>query len=93
MCSTSGGWIQLSDESGQFFSQAWLSKKQTAVSRSATEAEVVALSDVLFEEAVDLMVLCSQVVGRRVTLKVREDSEACPKVVSAGYARKLTVSI
>ena len=49
MYSTSGGWIQLTDESGQFFPLAWLSKKQMAVSRSTTEAGVVALSYVLFD--------------------------------------------
>ena len=89
MYSTSGGWIQLTDESGRFFPLAWLSKKQTAVSRSTTEAEVVALSYVLFEEAIDLAELYSQVLGRRVMLKLREDSEACAKVVSTGYSRKL----
>ena len=30
MYSASGGWIQLTDESGRFFPLAWLSKKQTA---------------------------------------------------------------
>ena len=89
MYSANGGWIQLTDGNGGFFPLAWLSKKQTAISRSTTEAEVVALSYVLFEEAIDLVELYSQVLGRRVTLKLREDSEACAKVVSTGYSRKL----
>ena len=76
------GWIQLTDGNGGFFPLAWLNKKQTAISRSTTEAEVVALSYVLFEEAIDLVELYSQVLGRRMTLKLREDSEACAKVVS-----------
>ena len=49
----------------------------------------MALSYVLFEEAIDLAELYSQVLGRRVMLKLREDSEACAKVVSTGYSRKL----
>ena len=65
MYSTSGGWIQLTDESGQFFPLAWLRKKETAVSRSTTEVEVAALLYVLFEEAIDLVELYSQVLGRR----------------------------
>ena len=56
MYSTSGGWIQLTDESGRFFPLAWLSKKQTAGGRSAIEVEAVALSYVLFEEEIDLVI-------------------------------------
>ena len=35
------------------------------------------------------MELYSQLLGRRVTFKLREDSEACAKPVSSGYSRKL----
>ena len=48
-------------------------QEANGVSRSTTEAEVVALSYVLFEEAIDLAELYSQVLGRRVMLQLRED--------------------
>ena len=41
--STSGGWIKLFGQNTQF-PLAWLSKKQSTVARSTTEAESVALS-------------------------------------------------
>ena len=52
--STSGGWIQLSGLLTQF-PLAWLSKKQSTVARSTTEAETVALSYVLYEEGLSML--------------------------------------
>ena len=86
--STSGGWIQLSGPSTQF-PLAWLSKKQSTVARSTTEAETVALSYVLYEEGLSMLELWKQLLQRDVKLRVREDNEATAKIVLAGYSKRL----
>ena len=86
--STSGGWIQLTGPSTQF-PLAWISKKQSTVARSTTEAETVALNFVLFEEGLPLLELFKVLFGPDVKLKVREDNEATAKVVTTGYSKKL----
>ena len=74
-----GGWIQLSGQNTQF-PLAWLSKKQSTVARSTTEAETVALSYLLFGK---------QLLNREVHLRIREDNEATAKIVLAGYSKRL----
>ena len=86
--STSGAWIQLSGEHTSF-PLCWVSKKQTAVSRSTTESETVALANSLFEDAIPLAELFSTLLERNVLLRIREDNEACAKVCAAGYSKKL----
>ena len=86
--STSGAWIQLSGKNTSF-PLCWVSKKQTAVSRSTTESETVALADILFLEAIPLAELFSTLLERDVLLRIREDNEACAKVCTAGYSKKL----
>ena len=54
--STSGGLLVLWGPS-TFFPLGWVSKKQTAVSRSTTEAELIALSHSLFAEALPTLQL------------------------------------
>ena len=46
--STSGLWLQVSGPNGTQFPIAWASRRQGAVSRSTTEAELVSLADGLF---------------------------------------------
>ena len=86
--STSGAWIQLSGEHTSF-PLCWVSKKQTAVSRSTTESETAALANSLFEDAIPLAELFSTLLERNVLLRIREDNEACAKVCAAGYSKKL----
>ena len=86
--STSGGWIQLTGAATQF-PLAWISKKQSTVARSTTEAETVALNFVLFEEGLPLLELFKVLFGPTSKLKVREDNEATAKVVASGYSKKL----
>ena len=86
--STSGTWIQLSGKDTAF-PLCWVSKKQTAVSRSTTESETVALANILFDEAIPLAELFSALLKRDVLLRIREDNEACAKVCATGYSKKL----
>ena len=62
--------------------------KQTSVSRSTTESETVALANSL-EEAIPLSELFSTLLKRNVLLRIREDNEACSKVCTASYSKKL----
>ena len=72
-----------------YFPIMWLSKKQTSVSRSTTEAEVVSLAASLFSEAIPALDFWDTLLGRSVKLRIEEDNQACIKVVKAGYSQKL----
>ena len=87
--STSGLWLQITGPKRTRFPIAWSSKRQSTVSRSTTEAELVSMADGLFVEALPVQDLLSRVLGRCVPLTVHEDNEAVLKVVEAGYSVKL----
>ena len=86
--STSGGYLALVGPRS-FFPLAWVSKKQTSVSRSTTEAEVVSLAHSLMLEALPMLSALEFILGRSVRLAVLEDNEATIKVVQKGYSPKL----
>ena len=71
------------------FPLMWLSRRQTSTSRSTTEAEIVALAQGLFSEALPALDLWDTVLEREVRLIVKEDNEACIKAVAKGYSNKL----
>ena len=72
-----------------FFPLAWLCKKQTAVSRSTTEAEVISLAYSLFVEALPTLQLWCRILGREVLLEVLEDNEATIKIIKKKGSAKL----
>ena len=86
--STSGGFLVLYGPN-TFFPLAWLCKKQTAVSRSTTEAEVISLAYSLFAEALPTLQLWCRILGREVRLEVLEDNEATIKIVKKKGSAKL----
>jgi len=86
--STSGGFLVLYGPH-TWFPLAWVSKRQTATSRSTTEAEVISLAASLFSEALPAMSLWDRLLGRPVSLQVMEDNQATIKVVRKGYSAKL----
>ena len=86
--STSGGFLALYGNN-TFFPLAWLCKKQTAVSRSTTEAEVISLAYSLFAEALPTLELWGRLLGREVNLEVLEDNEATIKIVKKKGSAKL----
>ena len=67
----------------------WGSKAQKAVSRSTTEAEFVALSSVLFGDAISLLAVCQRVIAPSVVLKVYEDNQAVLAIIAKGFSPKL----
>jgi hypothetical protein len=86
--STSGGFLVLYGPN-TFFPLAWICKKQTAVSRSTTEAEVISLAYSLFSEALPTMQLWCQILGRDMHLEVLEDNEATIKIIRKSGSAKL----
>lgn len=71
--STSGGFLVLSGPNIHF-PLGWVAKRQTSVSRSTTEAEVVSLAHSLFQEALPVLSLWELMLDRKVELEVLEDN-------------------
>ena len=86
--STSGGYLALVGDK-TFFPLAWVSKRQTSISRSTTESEVVSLAHSLFAEAIPALQLWSLLTGRNVVLEIKEDNQATIIVAKKGYSPKL----
>ena len=59
------------------------------MSRSTTKSETVALANSLFKEAIPLAELFCTLSQRSALLRIREDNDACVKVCTAGYPKKL----
>ena len=68
---------------------AWLSKRQTSVSRSTTEAEVVSLMFSLYQEGLPSLTLWERLLGRPVELVLHEDNQATILVAKKGYSPKM----
>ena len=81
--SRSGGYLVISGPNS-WFPVCWVSRKQTATSRSTTEAEVVALAVCLFSEAIPMLQLLDLLLGRKVDLYILEDNQATIKVCRSG---------
>ena len=86
--SSSGGLLILSGPN-TWFPLSWVSKKQTAVSRSTTEAELISMAHSVFSEAMPMLTLWEWLLKRPVALTIMEDNEATIKVINKGYSAKL----
>jgi hypothetical protein len=61
-----------------------VSKRQTAVSHSTPEAEIVAADYAMRQEGVPTLALLSTILGREVTLSMMGDNEAMVKICYSG---------
>ena len=86
--STSGGFLVLAGPNS-WFPLTWLSKRQSCVSRSTTEAEVVSLAASLHTEAIPMLDLWDLILGRKVPLFILESNQATMKVLRKGFGQKL----
>ena len=86
--STDGAFLILSGPNTRF-PLAWVSKRQTATSRSTTEAEAISLAHSLFGEALPALTLWETLLGRSVKLRILEDNQATIKVLEKGFSPKL----
>ena len=81
---TSGGFLVLKGPNTHF-PLAWLSKQQTSVSRSTTEAEVVSLTFSLYQEGLPSLTL-ERLLGRPVELVLHEDNQAVTPQKCGAYS-------
>ena len=86
--STSGGYLVLAGPN-TYFPLAWVSKRQTSISRSTTESEIVSLAHSLFQEGIPALSLWETLLRRRDKLIVHEDNQATILVAKKGYSPKL----
>ncbi|CAE7028491.1 GIP [Symbiodinium sp. CCMP2592] len=86
--STSGGFLVLKGPN-TFFPLAWVSKRQTSVSRSTPESEIVSLAHSLFQEALPALQLWQTILDYPIRLVIHEDNQATILVAKKGYSPKL----
>ena len=67
----------------------WASRRQTASSRSTTEAEIISLDAVIFGEALPVQELCEILAGTPVDLICHQDNSAVIAIAHSGYSPKL----
>ena len=81
--STTGGVIQIHGPDTRFV-MSTVSRKQSAVSHSTPESEIVVLDHTMRVLGIPAAVLWRQLLQREVTLKLHEHNQACIQVVSSG---------
>ena len=86
--STSGAFLKLAGTQTSF-PLMWSSQRQTSTSRSTTEAEVIAMANAVFGEAIPVLQLWDLILQRPVDLIIHEDNQATIQVVEQGYSSKL----
>ena len=86
--STNGGWLVLQGPN-TCFPITWVSKKQTSVSRSTTESEIVSLAHSLFLEAMPMCSMFDLLLGRPIDLIIYEDNQATITIAEKGRSNKL----
>ena len=79
----------LQGNTGTWMPVAWVYKRQTATSRSTTEAETVALAYSFFNEAIPTLTLWCLILRRDVKLLIYEDNQATIEILRKGYSNKL----
>jgi hypothetical protein len=67
-----------------FVPLAAVSKKQTSVSKSTPEAEIVAIDHGLSKHALPALSLWENILGRKLTIKLMEDNSAACRIVITG---------
>ena len=88
--SASGMILCLEGESEKsYWPLTWGSKKQTATSRSTTEAEIISLCTGIFGDALPAQEFLEELANREVKLVCRQDKTAVIQIAHAGYSPKL----
>ena len=67
----------------------WMSKKQTSIARSTTEAELIALATAMFSEVENLQAVLGTILGIDVPVLYQQDNSTLLAVLKTGYSAKL----
>ena len=86
---STSGMILCLEGDNSYWPLAWGSKKQTATSRSTTEAEMISLSTGLFGDALPTQEFLEILTGKETKLICHQDNSAVIAIVHAGYSPKL----
>ena len=84
--SHTGIFVCLTNDDGLMFPLTWCSKRQTAVARSTTEAELAAANEAVFHEALPVQVLLEKVMRSSISTTLLEDNSSCIQIIRAGYS-------
>ena len=83
--STSGLWVEMQPADGKrCWPIAWRSKRQGNTASSTCEAETIGMTIALKSEALLLLGLFNEALGRTVTLEFREDNTQCISAFKTG---------
>ena len=87
--SHTGLFVVLESNSGEIFPLSWGSRRQSAVARSTTEAEVAAANEVVFSEGIPLKTVLEMALNSPVETVLCEDNSSCILILKSGYSPKL----
>ena len=86
---STSGMVLVIQGPNSFFPLTWASRRQTASSRSTTEAEFISLDAGIFGEALPVQALCEILADKLVNLICHEDNSAVIAIAHSGYSPKL----
>ena len=89
MKSTSGLCLKIESEQTCFF-LSWVSNKQTAVSLSSTEAEIVAACSGMSKFGIPTLNCFEYIKGSRIQLYMMEDNQASQRIMEVGRSDKMS---
>ena len=84
--SSSKGGSHAAQGPNSWFPVSWLSKRQSDVSRSTTEAEAIRLARGVFDERFPNQEFLSKILGRKVPLRCKQDNTPTIQVIRNGHS-------
>ena len=87
--SHSGIFVVVEDAKGNLFPISWTAKRQTAVARSTTEAELASANEGVFNDGIPIKSLLEMLWQTHVATELMEDNSSCLLIIKTGFSPKL----
>ena len=87
--SHSGIFLVLASPQGDCFPLSWCSKRQTAVARSTTEADIASVNEGVFSEGIPFKQVLELLWKKPVSTELMEDNSGCVTILHTGYSPQL----